>query len=192
MPTSSPRSAAIQLPNGMRQLSAVFAVLCLMVAAYAALSGLFLCGFTLFAPDTLLHQSGQAITAMQRLAIGPASALPGLITAWSLTRGRRCFKGLARNEVFTRRTVGAFRDFAVGMVAAKVVQFVAYGLAVVSGVGKISLTHRIEFRIKPGLSDESLTLILMIAVALIAVVLSRAADLAEEAQALASENEQFV
>src|SRR4051812_39372194 len=88
------------LPLWMRRLSGIFALICLFIALYSLLNGLVLSGMFLFAPDTVVHGFQNApIRFEQRLLIGPTTALPGLMAAWSLMRARRCFKGLAQNEV---------------------------------------------------------------------------------------------
>lgn len=122
---------------------------------------------------------------------------------WGLYSAHRCFKGLAKGRYFDPRTVRAFRNFGLGVLIHKALLYAGPAL-LNTGLTRTTVTPGLanaappiierkanEFSIglpfsaDPLFSERFLTLILLAAIVIVAHVLARATQLAEE-------NEQFV
>lgn len=123
------------------------------------------------------------LNATQRLQVSAAS-LPYLIAlAWAFIRLDRMLLGFARNEFFTRETIGHLRAFSGLLLIAKVLALAAMHVRV--GIVSHLLGHTSQ-RITLNLSNEDLSVILMCGLFFLV------ARMMEEGQRLAEENREFV
>jgi hypothetical protein len=107
------------------------------------------------------------------LAAALAGAFGTLI--WGLHNGRKSFAGLARGELFARRTIAGLRNLAIGILTFKIAMFVVAVCTTL--VSRMPANANITFK---DLTEGVLTVIALAAVVLIASVLTRAAEIAED------------
>lgn len=94
---------------------------------------------------------------------------------WGLYNGRASFAGLARGELFARRTIAGLRNLALGIFLFKCASFLL--LVGITLVTRVPENAEISFR---DLSEGAFTLISLGSIVMIASVMTRAAEIAED------------
>ncbi|MBS0246680.1 MAG: DUF2975 domain-containing protein [Proteobacteria bacterium] len=171
----------------MRVLSAVMAAACITTSALLTAAMAFYWAAT--PTRTLLSQAG--------LADSPATELDGAVRAlafvvamlplaaliYGLLSARRCFKAFVAGDVFSRRTIGHLMAFAVAIAASAILKpFAGAVLSALLSASTVTGTKTLAFHIG---SDTLIALIFAGTFAIIAWVMTEAADLSDE-------NKQFV
>jgi hypothetical protein len=99
---------------------------------------------------------------------------------WGLWNGRACFNGLARGALFSRRTIAGLRNFALGLLVYKTVPPVALiAVYAASRLAGFSLPPNSGFT-SQDLGEGMFTLASLGAIVVIAAVLTRAAQIADD------------
>jgi hypothetical protein len=110
--------------------------------------------------------------------VGWICSLAALI--WGLWNGRACFAGLARGALFSRRTIAGLRNFALGLLVYKAIPPMALiALMVVSKFSAIQLPPGTGITAQD-MGEGMFTLASLGAVVVIAAVLTRAAQIADD------------
>ena len=154
---------------GQARFSRVLAFVCALAAVGAVAMAL------LTVPLMWLRSD---VTGWSRIAF-----LTGWIVAigflvWGLGNGRASFAGLSRGELFARRTIAGLRNLALGILVFKTASYaLAVGAAIVTSETLRSSGVNITFG---DLAEGAFTLISLGAIVLIASVLTRAAEIAED------------
>jgi len=147
-------------------LSRILAWLCVFAAVGMAAIGLLFSRTLWFNPD---------LEQWAHLALLAAWIISTGFLIWGLYNGRTSFTGLARGELFARRTIAGLRNLALGIFVFKIGAFVlAVGMALGS---RGPPNFIISFK---DLAEGLFTLISLGAIVLIASVLTRAAEIAED------------
>ncbi len=156
---------AVSLPARTVVLTRGLAWLCAVAAIGAVLIAL------PFA-RTILLSSDLMQWARVALLTGWISSVCLLI--WGLYNGRTSFAGLARGELFTRRTVAGLRNLALGIFLFKILSAATVvGMALTRAPPNAAITFKDLF-------DGTFTLVALGAIVVIASVLTRAAAIAED------------
>ncbi|MBS0535727.1 MAG: DUF2975 domain-containing protein [Proteobacteria bacterium] len=171
----------------VRGLSAIMAAACLTTSALLTAAMAFYWAAT--PTRTLLSQAGLANSPATELdvtvrALGFVVAmLPLAALIYGLLSARRCFKAFAAGDIFSRRTIGHLMAFAVAVAGSAFLKpFTGAAMSVLLSASVATGTKTLAFHIG---SDTLIALIFAGAVAIIAWVMTEAADLSDE-------NKQFV
>jgi hypothetical protein len=99
---------------------------------------------------------------------------------WGLWNGRVCFAGLARGALFSPRTIAGLRNFALGLLVYKAIpSLVLVALVIAARFTPINLPPGTGFT-GQDLGDGMFTLTSLGAIVVIASVLARAAQIADD------------
>lgn len=181
------REARDRRTDRLRRRSAIMAKACLVVA------GLLIIGMGIYwwmtPADTLFSKSGLPVAPPTFLAshvrlVGFAiSMVPVAALVFGLFAARRCFAAFAEGNVFSREAIGGLRAFAFAVtISALLTPLAGAGLSLLLSASSQSPTRSIVLNVG---SDSLLALFFAAMIAIIAWVLSEAAEIADE-------NQQFV
>lgn len=168
-------------PDGVRSLGRIarlgrlMSVLCVLIAigALATVAVVFALALGVPVRASRAPDSGLEMAALAAWGLGVGCLV------WGLWRGRAAFVALSQGELFGLRAARGLRDFVLGLFLYKLSgPLAAAGLLAVFAVsGETSPASDITFA---DLADGAFTLLCLGAVVLIAAVLARAAEIAED------------